>query len=247
MNLLKFFYLPVLLLLLYSCGENDDSTRQIVSLDVVVPQNVIAQDSVIACASGSQNADEFITYLYPRPGVTDIRYFETETDNVDENEYANYQQIDLEKEDVFNGYMNKFTRQSVEEKWVIITFMENGILNLSQPIHIQHLTANTLFTDQITIDQSVQGSPLFDWTPLVNAKDVIYFQVVSDTTDELLSGTYTFESQFRYYDLNNVVLNVTRETPPALISDQSYGFTLMGVSDDNWVNTLAQTSFVVAP
>jgi len=44
-----------------------------------------------------------------------------------------------------------------------------------------------------------------------------------------------------------VVLNVTRETPPDLILDQSYGFTLMGVSDDNWVNTFVQTEFVVAP
>ncbi len=220
---------------------------QLVNLDGLVEQNAIAQDSVIACASGSQNEDEFITYVYPRPGVTDVRYFETETDVIDENDYANYQQIDLEKEDIFNGYLNKFTRQSTEEKWVIITFMENEILNLSQPIHIQHQSGNTLFSDQIEIDQSEQGSPLFDWTPLIHPNDVIYFQVISDASDELLSGTYTFESQFRYYDLSNVVLNVTRETPPELMPDELYGFTLMGVSDDNWVNTFVQTNFVVAP
>jgi hypothetical protein len=247
MTLLKFFYIPLLLLLIFSCGKDDDLANQSVSLDVLVTQNTIAQDSVIACASGSLNADEFITYLYPRPGVTDIRYFETRTDTVDENDYTHYQQIDLEKESVFNGYMNKFTRQSAEEKWVIITFMENEVLNLSQAIHIQHRSANTRFTDQIEIDPSEQGSPIFDWTLLANSKDAIYFQVVSDDSDDLLSGTYTFETQFKYYDLDNVVLNVTRETPPDLIPDQTYGFTLMGVSENNWVNTFAQISFTASP
>jgi hypothetical protein len=82
---------------------------------------------------------------------------------------------------------------------------------------------------------------------LANSKDAIYFQVVSDDSDDLLSGTYTFETQFKYYDLDNVVLNVTRETPPDLIPDQTYGFTLMGVSENNWVNTFAQISFTVSP
>jgi len=42
---------------------------------------------------------------------------------------------------------------------------------------------------------------------------------------------------------DNVVLNITRETPPQLDPEQSYQFTLMGVSEDNWVNLLVQKEF----
>jgi len=40
--------------------------------------------------------------------------------------------------------------------------------------------------------------------------------VITDETNELLSGTYTFETQFQYYLLDNVVLNITEETPQTL-------------------------------
>lgn len=229
--------------------NSDDPLMEIVTDETLfdlVAENVIAQDSVIACASGSMDQDEFIVYLYPRPGVTDIRYFETENVLVDENDYQNYNQVLLTQDDFFDGYLRSFTRQSQDEKWVIITFMENDILNLSAPIRVKHLTQNTLFTSDISIDQSQSGMPFFSWNALVDPLDVIYFQVVSDSSDQLLSGTYTFESEFRYYDLANVVLNITRDTPPELIDGQTYGYTLMGVSEDNWVNTLAQTTFTVS-
>ena len=48
---------------------------------------------------------------------------------------------------------------------------------------------------------------------------------------------------FQYYKLDNVVLNVTRETPPALQLGMNYGFTLMGVSEDNWVNLVIEKNF----
>jgi len=59
-----------------------------------------------------------------------------------------------------------------------------------------------------------------------------------------LSGTYTFEQHFSYYVLDNVVLNITEETPPVLETATPYNFTLMGVSEDNWVNLFIQKSFI---
>ena len=79
------------------------------------------------------------------------------------------------------------------------------------------------------------------WMPLHD--NAIYFQVISDTNDDFLSGTYTFEKSFQYYVLDNVVLNITRETPPQLATTQPYNFTLMGVREDNWVNLFIATSF----
>ena len=247
MRKINFIY-SVLFLVFITCSSDEASTDAVQeandTLATLVAQNTIEIDNVIACASGSINPNEIVAYVYPRPGATDIRYFETETVDVDKNDYENYRQIDLEEGDFFNGYLKTFTRQTSVEKWVIISFRESGILHLSNPIRLKHQTQNTLFTDEVTIDQSQSGMPLFMWNTLVQPLDAIYFQVVSDSSNELLSGTYTFEPQFRYYQLDNVVLNVTEETPPDLINNTLYGFTVMGVSEDNWVNTLLQADFV---
>lgn len=233
------------LFLLVACNSDDVASDQVgATLADLVAQNTVEIDNVIACASGSVNPNEIIAYVYPRPGATDLRYFETENANVDKDEYQNYMQIDLPEEDFFNGYLKTFTRQTLEEKWVIISFRESGKLHLSNPILLKHQTQNTIFTTTVAIDQSQAGMPLFSWDSLVQAPDAIYFQVVTDASNELLSGTYTFDSQFRYYQLDNVVLDITQETPPDLINAARYGFTLMGVSEDNWVNTLLQTEFV---
>jgi hypothetical protein len=233
------------LFLLVACNSDDVTSDQVgATLADLVAQNTVEIDNVIACASGSVNPNEIIAYVYPRPGATDLRYFETENASVDKNEYQNYTQIDLPEEDFFNGYLKTFTRQTLEEKWVIISFRESGKIHLSNPILLKHQTQNTIFTTTVTIDQSQVGMPLFTWDSLVQPLDAIYFQVVTDASNELLSGTYTFDSQFRYYQLDNVVLNITQETPPDLIDTAMYGFTLMGVSEDNWVNTLLQTEFV---
>ncbi len=235
------------LFLLVACNSDENANVQSDTssdtLATLVAQNTIEIDNVIACASGSVNPNEVIAYVYPRPGATDLRYFETENITVDKNNYENYIQIVLPEGDFFNGYLKTFTRQTSEEKWVIISFRESGILHLSNPIRLKHQTQNTNFSTSVDIDQSQPGSPLFNWDTIVQPLDAIYFQVVSDTSDELLSGTYTFEPQFRYYELNNVVLNVTEETPPELINGIDYGFTVMGVSEDNWVNTLLQIDF----
>lgn len=238
----------LIVFLLISC-DDDDTTENtdvntVETLADLVAQNDIEIDNVIACASGSDNLNEIIAYVYPRPGATDLKYFETTNATVDKNDYSEYIEIDLPTQDFFNGYLKTFTRQTTEEKWVIVSFRESGILHLSNPIRLKHQTTNTAFTDQVTVDQTEFGMPLFTWANLSDEENAIYFQVVSDQTDELLSGTYTFEEQFQYYELDNVVLNITLETPPELISETNYGFTLMGVSEDNWVNVLAQRSFV---
>ena len=74
--------------------------------------------------------------------------------------------------------------------------------------------------------------------------NAIYFQVVSDESDNLLSGTYTYENQFQYYNTNNVVLNVTTKTPPNLVLSENYNFTVMDVSLDNWVNWVIEKPFI---
>jgi hypothetical protein len=67
--------------------------------------------------------------------------------------------------------------------------------------------------------------------------------VVSDAQNNLLSGTYTYEKRYRYYELDNVVLNITKGVPPALKNNALYNFTLLAVSEDNWVNLFSEIEF----
>ena len=236
----------VLLSLFVACTDDTDdtvTTDTALLLSTYIDSETVQADNVIACASGAVNPNEIIAYVYPRPGATDIRYFETETVDDDKNDYTAYSQVVLPEVPFFNGYLRSFTREAINEKWVIISFRESGQIHLSNPIRLRHRTQNTVFTDAINLDQQDMGMPRFEWPNLTTDADAIYFQVVSDATNELLSGTYTFETHFQYYVLDNVILNITEESPPDLISGDNYGITLMGVSEDNWVNVLGQDTF----
>jgi len=225
-----------------SCKNDNGITIQDDSLFSLVAKNTVKIDNVIACASGSDTDENtIITYLYPRPGATDIRYFEASTINDDKNDYLKYKQVSLETQDLFGGHIKTFTRTTNQEKWVIITFFENNELHLSNPIRLKHLTKPTEFSDKMTIQNMMM--PTFNWEDGIYNDNKIYFQVVSRENNDFLSGTYTFQKQFQFYKLDNVVLNVTEETPPQLTPGNTYNFTLMGVSEDNWVNLLIRKNF----
>lgn len=241
----KINYIICLLCWVLSACNNDENTIVLnTSLATLINSNDIEVDNVIACASGSgSDEDSIVAYVYPSPEATDIRYYETDNINVDKNDYSKYQRIPIKSTNLFNGYLRKFTRNTSKEKWVIITFFEEGKLHLSNPIRLQHKTKPTEFTSQVNINLATDSMPVFSWQDGVFDDNAIYFQVVSDSDNELLSGTYTFEKHFQYYKTENVVLNITMGTPPQLDAMGSYNFTLMGVSKDNWVNLLIQKEF----
>ena len=87
--------------------------------------------------------------------------------------------------------------------------------------------------------------PIFEWQDGVFDDTAIYFQAVLTENDDLLSATYTFDKNFQYYNLDNVVLNITEEEPPSLEQAFNYGFTLLAVSEDNWVNLFSTIPFEV--
>jgi len=84
----------------------------------------------------------------------------------------------------------------------------------------------------------------FEWQDGVIDENVIYFQVISDDQGNLVSGTYTYDRSWTFYDTSNVVLNITTDPNPTLEAGKEYNFTMMAVSEDNWVNLLIQQSFL---
>ncbi|MBI3520371.1 MAG: hypothetical protein HY062_13595 [Bacteroidetes bacterium] len=208
-------------------------------------------NQLIACAA-SQSTTEvdynqypIAVYFYPIAGAYEYKYFETSDINVDILDYSKFIEKQLPNEAVFNGYLRRFKNNTIaQDVWGIVTYKVGTTIHVCRGIHIKHYTKPTQYDPSLLTIQDSLTFPKFSWNDGVVAENVIYFEVVSDTLNNLISGTYTYDKYFKFYDLSNVVLNIHDVTPhPTLISSTKYNFTMMGVSHDNWVNLICMKPF----
>jgi len=237
------YIVPLLVFFVLGCSV--DQLNGEGSLDAFTEDVEIVLDNVIACAASNEDETTISVFLYPREGASNIQYFETESAAVDKNDFKAYRPKSFPLTDVFNGYLKKFDLPDTEEKWVIVSFDEDGKRHLSNPIRLKQKTKPTEYLPEKVMIDSTSTMPIFSWQDGMYTDTKIYFQVVTDATNKFLSGTYTFDKRFQYYNLDNVVLNITRDSPPELLSNTTYGFSLLAVSEDNWVNQFAQFQFKV--
>lgn len=229
--------------MLLSCQDNDNTEVQNLQQYIQLhSQNPL--EEVIACAaSDALNDTRTFVFYYPLLGATDIQYFESTATGINPNDFTNYKQKELEIESVFGGKLGRFVRIDSEEGWCVVTFKLQGVLHVSNPIRLKNASKPTEWINTVAIDHATSLQPRFTWMDGQIAENVIYFQVLSDLQDQFLSGTYTTEKTFQYKNDSNVVLHINTITPPALISGQDYNFTMMGVSEDNWVNLVIRKTF----
>jgi len=236
-----------------SCSKDDDvqvdntlSTYMVDNtLSTYILNKTIETEAVIACAGSDLDTNNVLVFYYPETGASNIRLYETVDAEVDNNKFSNYSRIEIEELPFFNGYLEKFIRNSEIEKWIVVTYELNGEIKISNPIRTKQFSRPSVWSDDVIINQETSAMPNFIWQHNAFGDNAIYFQVISDAQNNLLSGTYTFENEFQYYNTDNVVLNITIDAPPSLSIGTIYNFTLMDVSEDNWVNTIIQKAFEV--
>lgn len=234
----------IILLILVVCSCSVDKEIFNGTLQAAVVDREVVLDNVIACAASNKNDDRTTVFLYPRLGATNIRYFETRSLEADKHEFSEYEEFDISPRDIFNGYLKGIETRVTEGKWIIVSFEEGEQIHLSNPILVKKDSRPTEYLpDSVEVTNTDTTMPRFSWSDGNNDDSVIYFQVVSNDKNDLLSGTYTYDKTFQYYDTTNVVLNVTRDNPPVLDPGSGYNFTLMGVSEDNWVNLFVELPF----
>ena len=244
------FMNPSLLLLfgvflsLSGCSENNEVLPENLS-SILASYNESQLDEVIACAASDKNSSATShIYYYPIPEAFNVQYFETTNTNVDPNDFSNYTQKSLSTEDVFGGYLKRFVRSGNDEVFSIVTFETPGKFHKSNPIRLKQASKPTEYHMDVMIDQTQSLMPTFTWSDGVIAENAIYFQVISNESDEFISGTYTFDLWFQYYKLSNVVLDINRNMPENLVSQNEYHFSMLAVSLDNWVNLIIEKPFV---
>ena len=208
---------------------------------------------LIACAMGGEK--DFMTtpehpisvFFYPLEGATDFRYFETALADSDPEDLSLFEEKDFEIKPVFNGYLQRFLHTGVsDEVWGRVSYVVGDDLHISSAIRMRLTTTPTEYTKKITtiISEGEITEPVFKWEDPRAEDNAIYFQVLSDEDENLISGTYTRNQRFKFNDFSNVEINIRDITPPPKLNlDQRYIFTLMGVSEDNWVHLVTDTGF----
>lgn len=207
---------------------------------------------VIAFAAGgpqfSKNISPQISiFFYPLEGSVDYRYFESERLDINIHDLSLYQRRDIPVENIFNGHVKLFKHPGTKvPRWAIVAFISMDTLFISNPINIKILSKPTeVNPNRIEIDLTNPTEPLFSWQEGIYHDNFIYFQLISDLSDNLISATFTVDRYFQFYNLDNVVKNIYDIHPhPELTLHEYYRFTLMAISNDNWINLYAEKGFV---
>lgn len=246
MNAKRFLFVFCCSIFFFSCSEDSDITTPRNLQEYITANSNREVDEVIACAANA-DANLALSYIfyYPIAGASEIRYYETDgVEAIDENDFSNYRRKILSETDVFGGKLSRFSRSSDTEAWCIVTFLTSGKLHKSNPIRLKNATNPTIWKEEVSIEYPTSLKPKFSWSDFGITDNKIYFQVIADADTDFMSGTYTYDAFFQYNNFSNVVLNINTTTPADLVLDTTYNFTLMAVSEDNWVNLVIQKSFV---
>jgi len=239
----------VTLLFLAACSEeavlNENNLADYIELN-----SSLELADLVACAGGRENGllgvqtEPTDIFFYPIQGATDFRYFEAK--NVaDSSDFSQYMAKPLSSEPLFNGYLWKFNNDSFSgERMGVVTYKTQGKIHVCTPIRLKTNVKPTEVNSNLVEVFENGVRPSFSWTDGQIDENVIYFHVISDSENNLISGTYTIEKEFTFYDLSNVVFNITDPSSnPTLEPKKSYKFTMMGVSEDNWVNLFIEKEF----
>ena len=241
--------------LFFSC-KNDGKIDLPISLQSHIEEKIelIPFNELVACAAGGQVGfldDENLPlsiFFYPELSASEFKYYETESSDDDPYNLNLFLEKNVSQEPLFNGFLQRFPLPKPEKDiWARVSFIANDTLWYCKPIRLKYFEKPTQYAPELCqVDLSEPMEPIFSWQDGTADDNVIYFQVISDVHSNALAGTYTTDLFFQYYQLDNVVFNVTRpgQAVPLQV-DSTYHFTLMGVSDDNWVNLIMDKNFVV--
>ncbi len=237
-----------MLFFVFTSCVNDDNPEILFDNEIVlsnfIANKTFVENEVIACAASDNVIPETVNvYFYPEEGASNFKLYQSFDD--DAKDFSKYQLIPENSDPFFQGALRVFKVHS-DCKWFVVLFEKNNQIEISTPIRSKVTTRPTVWSlDTFNINQEESLMPKFTWDVNSAEENAIFFQVLSTEDLSLISGTYTNENNFQYYKLNNVVLNITQGTPPDLVKGETYVFTVMDVSLDNWVNEVIMSSFVV--
>ncbi len=237
-------------ILFQSCKDDEDTVTLKSDLEnYIKTYSSYEKTFLIACAAGNNTSfmgsseTPISIFYYKVDGFSNVELFQSLSTNP--KDYNAYKKLSLTNESLFNGRMGRFlSPPDTSSKWVIVTYTSNNNkIHISDPIQIKAATSPTVDINS-TLEVTPNGlTPSFNWQNDNVDGNVIYFSLISDTKNNFISGTYTKIKNWKFYDLTNVTLNVTPTTNPALMANEKYDYTHMGVDSENWVRSFGSKPF----
>lgn len=130
--------------------------------------------------------------------------------------------------------------------YCLVTYLLDDKLYISKPIKTKNATKPTEWSTAVDITYPNTLAPVFTWQDGTFTDTDKYFEVLTLNDDTFLTGTYTKDKQFVYYNESNIIVadNIHTSTPPALVLDDSYKLYIYGLDTDNWLNLVIQNTFI---
>lgn len=243
-TLKNFVFLTTCLFIVISCNNDDSINKSLTLAEYLVTKTNLAEE-VIACAASSKDEETVFVYFYPEINTSKYKLYLLPNSEHPKTDFSSYQLHSENSNIAVANTIRAFELDSSQkEVWAIVSFEKNDEIHYSNPINLKHKTSPTIYNNEITVDTSTLE---FSWTNTLgadNTENAIFFEILKEENNDLISGTYTYENQYTYLDDSNVVLTITPNNTQQLITNNNYGFAVMGVSEDNWVNFIAEKSFI---
>ncbi|MFK8058746.1 MAG: hypothetical protein AB8B78_01530 [Polaribacter sp.] len=215
------------------------------NLQEYLEKQTVDNSTEIISFAASENGNDNLSYIYyyPLTNARDFRYYETVDVNADKDDFSNYRRKYLTDETAFGVKLRRFSRSDDEDSWCIVTYEIDGKVYKSKPIHLQNKSNPTTYKTDENVDDSQTLKPKFTWEDFGTTNNTQYFLALTDSENTFMSGVFTKEITFQYYNISNTTSNINTETPPDLILEDNYNVTIFGLSDDNWVNLSIKYTF----
>ncbi|MFK8046375.1 MAG: hypothetical protein AB8B72_12840 [Crocinitomicaceae bacterium] len=248
---MKMYWFALSLLFVLSCQKKEKN----MNLEEYIEDNSdLEQVSLTAFVlsdinqlSPSGNGGPFSEFYFEKPSdAFDLRYFATKdvkkTDAL--KYYKPVNKLPMGDSPAFNGGLRRtgVGDASIEKK-VVLTYKTAGKIHISEPVLVKQSTAPTEYNDDLLIVKESGITPYFEWqdggSEVLNQR---YFLVISDSIENLISGIYTTNKNFEFYDSSSVIESLAISTAE-LQPNSKYIATVFGISDFHWVNFVARKAF----
>lgn len=244
-TLTSIFTILFLTLILFACKNDDTISDTSIFSEYLKTKKSIAEE-VIACAASSKNKEQILVYFFPETNTSSYKLYLLTNLEHPKTDFKHYAlQAQTSKITVANTLRSFQVDAITSETWAIVSFEKNNEIHYSNPINLKHQKSPTIYHSNITI--TIDTDKLhFTWPNMPGndtTENAIFFEIVTTENNQLISGTYTTENNYTYLDNSNVVLTITPNNTQKLNSNTNYGFAVMGVSEDNWVNFIAEKDF----
>ena len=207
--------------------------------------NLYQTDAIHAFAANDQSNDDLTNiYSVVENGATDIKFYESDTPNINPQNFYRYKLMETQPALISDSKIKIFRHGFLRDEWIVMTYLIDDKIKVSSPIRINNFFQPTEYIETIEIDQNESGSASFDWSVQSYDVNAFFVEIMKNNSETVLSLTFTNDSNFQYFNLENVTLNLSETAPPDLELGDDYEFTVLDIGVDNWINSIYRQPFI---